>query len=69
MAFYKTPIFEEPPTCLVCSVVVTDGSLICSATCSDISYRMDSVGSPAMDWEGLGEFVALQHEPREFDCV
>lgn len=49
MAFYRNPIIEEPPTCLVCSVVVTDGTLICSATCSDISYWMDSVGAPAMD--------------------
>ena len=36
MAFYKNPIFEEPPRCLVCSVVVTDGSFVCSATCEDI---------------------------------
>lgn len=57
MAFYKTPIFEEPPTCLVCSVVVTDGSLICSATCSDISARREGFAVPEMDEVG------------EFDCV
>lgn len=57
MAFYKTPIFEEPPTCLVCSVVVTDGSLICSATCSDINARREGFAVPEMDEVG------------EFDCV
>lgn len=69
MAFYKTPIFEEPPTCLVCSVVVTDGSLICSATCEDMQAIMGAYRAPVMDWEGLGEFIAEQHEPTEFDCV
>jgi hypothetical protein len=42
MAFYKNPVIEEPPRCIVCSGVVSDGSLICSATCSDIwQWRED----------------------------
>ena len=56
MAFYKNPIFEEPPTCLVCGVVVTDGSLICSATCDDIKALMGIIRAPLMD-------------EVEFDCV
>lgn len=38
MAFYKNPIIEEPPRCLVCSTVIGWDSmlLICSATCQDI---------------------------------
>lgn len=69
MAFYKNPIIEEPPVCLVCGVVVTDGSLICSATCDDIKALMGIINAPAMDWEDLGDFIARQHEPSEFDCV
>jgi hypothetical protein len=38
MAFYKNPIIEEPPKCLVCSDVMQwdSLSLICSATCQDV---------------------------------
>lgn len=57
MAFYRNPIIEEPPVCLVCSVEVTDGSLICSATCDDIKALMGIINAPLMDEMG------------EFDCV
>lgn len=57
MAFYKNPIIEEPPRCLVCSAVVTDGILICSATCSDINAWREGFAAPEME------------EVDEFDCV
>ncbi len=34
MAFYKNPIIEEAPKCLVCGDVSIE--LVCSATCGDI---------------------------------
>ena len=51
MAFYKNPIIEEPPRCIVCGGVVLDESLICSATCSDIGAWREGFYTPAMDWE------------------
>lgn len=40
MAFYKNPIIEEPPTCIVCDTVMYDrrweDGLVCTATCADI---------------------------------
>lgn len=51
MAFYRNPIIEEPPRCIVCSVVVTDGSLICSATCADLYNHPARRFEPLMDWE------------------
>lgn len=63
MAFYKNPIIEAPPECLVCSVVVTDGSLICSATCDEIMTLGQFRRQPELDWENLGDFIAQQHEP------
>lgn len=69
MAFYKNPIIEEPPVCLACGVVVTDGSLICSASCETIMALTRILNAPAMDWEDLGDFIAKQHEPSESDCA
>lgn len=51
MAFYKNPIIEEPPRCIVCQVVVQGGGLVCSATCNDIDAWREGFASPAMDWE------------------
>ncbi len=65
MAFYRNPIIEEPPRCIVCSVVVVDGLIVCSATCEDIQDLLREQRTPAMDWEYLGEFVAEMHEPRD----
>lgn len=62
MAFAKNPIIEEDPRCIVCSVVVYDGLIVCSATCEDVQDWSDN-HAPVLDWEGLGEFIAQQHEP------
>lgn len=47
MAFYRNPIIEEPPKCIVCSDVMHDrrweDGLICSATCADV-WLMSSHG-------------------------
>lgn len=51
MAFYRNPIIEEPPRCIVCSVVVVDGLIVCSATCEDIQDLLREQRTPAMDWE------------------
>lgn len=48
MAFYKDPIIEESPTCIVCSDVMHDkrweDGLVCSATCADL-WLMAARGS------------------------
>lgn len=64
MAYWKNPIVEEPPECLVCGVIVYDGLIVCSATCEDVWAVMGSRSEPQMDWEDLGEFIAKQHEPQ-----
>lgn len=51
MAFYRNPIIEEPPRCIVCSVTVIDGSLICSVTCEEVQDMLHEQRTPAMDWE------------------
>ena len=48
MAFYKDPIIEEPPECIVCKVPLYNGrwedGLVCSATCADL-WLMAAHGS------------------------
>lgn len=66
MAFYGELAAEEPSRCLVCSVVVYDDEIICSAVCMDLWVRTGR-RTPVMDWEDLGGFIAQQHEP-ENDC-
>ena len=53
MPFYKNPIIEEPPRCLVCGVVVYDGLIVCSATCEDIIDLIHQQSEPLMDHEDL----------------
>lgn len=40
MAFYKDPILEEEPKCIVCKSTMYDrrwdDGLVCSATCADL---------------------------------
>lgn len=40
MAFYKNPIIEEPPKCIVCKDTMHgqrwEDGLVCSATCADL---------------------------------
>lgn len=51
MGFYREPIIEEPPLCMVCHVVVGNGDLICSATCEDLWGIGEQQGKPLLDWE------------------
>jgi hypothetical protein len=42
MAFWREPVIEELPECLVCKVPVSSDELICSAACQDVwSWRED----------------------------
>lgn len=49
MAYWKNPIVEEAPECLVCGVIVYDGLIVCSATCEDVWKVMGSHSEPQMD--------------------
>lgn len=49
MAYWKNPIIEEPPECLVCGVEVYDGLIVCSATCEDVWKVMGDHSEPLMD--------------------
>lgn len=50
MGFYKNPIIEEGPKCILCFVPVMNGDLLCSSTCNDL-WIQQSRQMPAMDWE------------------
>lgn len=49
MAYWKNPIVEEPPECLVCGVIVYDGLVVCSATCEDVWKVIGDRSEPLMD--------------------
>lgn len=55
MGFYKEPIIEKIPECIVCSVTMYDKNwndgLVCSATCNDLWLMGERREAFAMDWE------------------
>lgn len=62
MAFYKNPIIEEPPKCIVCDTVMYDrrweDGLLCSATCADIWLWRE-------EFPSLREQLGMGDDPEE----